>query len=257
MTRFISALLVFLLAPTLANAIVSGKETRDRDGLRRTVVRIESSIGELCSGVLVAPDVVLTATHCLLMPARYQVFALDRSFRPLVRNVVATKTHGDFVVGQNPKQQSGVDLALLKLDGSLTDDFQPIAIETRIPVRPEQELFLAGYGSISYKNEKSARTLRTAKLLALAVNQPPNNLIIAGDPKRRSDTTGAGACRGDSGGPALVLTKQGYALAGIASWSARARRSKENYPCGGITAITPLAPHARWLATNIGAMSNH
>jgi hypothetical protein len=53
--------LVALASP--AHAVMLGTTTRDPNGTRSSVVRVESSMGELCSGALIAPDLVLTAAH--------------------------------------------------------------------------------------------------------------------------------------------------------------------------------------------------
>ena len=49
------------LLPAPASAVINGTTTRDRDGARSFVVRIESTEGEICSGTLIAPDLVLSA----------------------------------------------------------------------------------------------------------------------------------------------------------------------------------------------------
>ena len=99
-----------------AHAILLGSVNRDPDGLRRSVVSIENSIGELCSGALIAPDLVLTAAHCLTDQAAYRVVAVNRAFRPQRLRIVAAAVHPAFVPGTTPRTQPGVDLAIVKVE---------------------------------------------------------------------------------------------------------------------------------------------
>ena len=57
------------LMPAPAAAVINGTTTRDPDGARSFAVRIESTEGEICSGTLIAQDLVLTAAHCVMRPA--------------------------------------------------------------------------------------------------------------------------------------------------------------------------------------------
>ena len=50
-----------------------GRTSRDPGGLRASVVRIESTQGEICSGTLITQDIVLTAAHCVMHKAGYNV----------------------------------------------------------------------------------------------------------------------------------------------------------------------------------------
>ena len=104
-----------LASAVSAHAVVRGAVVRNPNGLRQSVVRIESSRGELCSGTLVAPTVVLTAAHCLQQRAAYRVIAVDRAFRQRAVMAIAGTLHPAFVPGTTPRTQPGVDLALLKL----------------------------------------------------------------------------------------------------------------------------------------------
>ena len=71
-----------LLGPILpAQAVIQGEVSRNPNGARAFVVRIESTQGEICSGTLIAPDLVLTAAHCVMHQAGYSVVTVDRAFR--------------------------------------------------------------------------------------------------------------------------------------------------------------------------------
>ena len=65
------------LVPFSAQAVVEGHTSRDPSGLRASVVRVESSQGEICSGTLIGQDLVLTAAHCVMRKASYTVYVVD------------------------------------------------------------------------------------------------------------------------------------------------------------------------------------
>ncbi|MEN3930430.1 trypsin-like serine protease [Microvirga sp. W0021] len=253
MKKLLAATLAILLIPGLANAITQGKAARDKDGLRSSVVRIENSAGELCSGVLVSSNAVLTAAHCVTVKSSYWVTVMDRKFQSKKLTIAQIVRSPSFDVRLAPTEQTGVDLALIRLSEPAPDDMEPLTIHANIPVRMGDEIYVAGFGSTSYANIKSARTLRVVSLSIIKTKQPPNDLVIAADPKSYAMKTGAGACRGDSGGPAFVFGPEGYGLGGILSWSSSALGEKNSSPCGGITAITPLAPNILWIMRNINA----
>lgn len=252
---FFYALLAVSLLSSTAEAVVGGKLARDRNGIRRSVVRIESSHGVLCSGVLVAPDVVLTAAHCVISDARYRVIATTPNFKPQDFPVTAIKRHSSFVPGTTPQTQPGADLALLRIASSVGGDFVPLPISVSQGIGQGESLILAGYGSTSYTNTGTARVLRTTSLVSLGPERSQNNVLIIADPKSLALRPGAGACLGDSGGPVFVSTSEGYAIGGITSWSGGPERSRSRSACGGITAITPVDHYAQWISQTITSLS--
>jgi len=227
-----------------ADAVTRGRVVRSPYGVRQSVVRVESSRGELCSGTLIAADLVLTAAHCVTRRATYRVIAVDRNFRQ--RTVIATAAalHPAFVPGTTPRTQPGVDLALLKLSQPLGPDFVPLDPRIANRVGPGQPVELAGFGTTDESARNSARVLRRTELVTLGTLQVANRVLVVADRERLAATSGAGACRGDSGGPIL----QGGRLVGVVSWSSGALRSRIPTACGGFTAVTPLAEHSSWIA---------
>src|SRR5215210_4443691 len=233
-----------LLATVSAHAVTRGTVVRNPNGIRQSVVRIESSRGELCSGTLIAPNLVLTAAHCLQQRAAYRVVAVDRAFRQRAVMAVAGTLHPAFVPGTTPRTQPGVDLALLKLAQPLRGDFAPLNPRAAAQVGPGQPVELAGFGAVDETAFGTARVLRQTQLVSLGTLQVANRVLVVADPQRLAARTGAGACRGDSGGPIL----QDGRLVGVVSWSAGALRSRIRTACGGFTAVTPVAEHAPWIA---------
>lgn len=235
-----------LVAP--AEAVVRGKVARDPNGTRSSVVRVESSTGELCSGAVIAPDLVLTAAHCVLERAQYRVVAVDRRFRPRAIRAIAAAMHPAFVAGTTPRTQPGVDLAILKLAEPLGRDFVPLDPRAAGGVGKGQPVDLAGFGVVGEGMKGTARVLRETRLVSLGNLQVANRVLVVADEERRAQITGAGACRGDSGGPILAGGPGGYRLLGIVSWSSGALISRNGSACGGLTAVTPVAEHAGWIA---------
>ena len=233
------------LVPLSAQAVVQGQVARNPDGLRASVVRVESSAGEICSGTLIGQDVVLTAAHCVMHRAAYSVVVTDPDFRQRRIRVSASSLHPDFVPGTTPEDQPGVDLAMLKLSQGVGGGFRPLdprggAIGTGDGVD------IAGYGVVAENRRDTARTLRSAHLVSIGELQVANRVTVITDAQRMAATAGAGACLGDSGGPIL---RNGQ-MVGVVSWSSGAmRQGRARTACGGFTAVTPTGQHASWIAT--------
>ncbi|MFL5027681.1 MAG: S1 family peptidase [Microvirga sp.] len=249
------ALAVVTLFATPAWAVLQGATSRDPNGLRRSVVSIESSTGELCSGVVVAPDLVLTAAHCMTDRAAYRVNALNRAFRLQRFNVAALAVHPTFVPGTTPRTQPGIDLAILKLDRPLGPEFLALDPTQAGRIDVGDGVTIAGFGVLTERARRTARTLRQTNLVSLGPIEVANRVLIVVDRSRLAETAGAGACRGDSGGPILAATQTGYLLYGITSWSSGPLRSRQPSACGGLTAVTPIAEHLGWISSSMRSLN--
>jgi hypothetical protein len=237
-----------LLAPLPALAVTGGKVVQDPNGIRRSVVLIESSQGELCSGAVIAPDLILTAAHCVLQKAAYRVVGVDRRFRKLGIRAIAAALHPSFVPGTTPRTQPGIDLAILKLAEPLGPEFTPLNPSQASGLGEGDIVDLAGFGLSAEAQRGSARVLRATRLVSLGTLQAANRVVVVADERRLAETTGAGACRGDSGGPIVRGGPGGYQLLGIVSWSSGALHSRTPTACGGLTAVTPVSEHEDWIS---------
>ncbi len=246
---------VFGLLTGSAQAVLLGSPSRDPDGLRRSVVSIENSMGELCSGAVIGPDLVLTAAHCVIDHASYRVIAVGRTFKPQRFRVAAVAAHPSFVSGTTPRTQPGVDLAILKLERPLGPEFSAFDPSLAGRIGTGDPVTIAGFGVLSEQRKGTARTLRQTNLVSLGPIQVANRVMIVADGERLAETTGAGACRGDSGGPILAATRGGYRLFGIVSWSSGALHTQAPSACGGLTAVTPVAEHLGWIAQGVRSLN--
>ncbi len=235
-----------------AQAVVQGQVVRNPDGLRASVVRIESSAGEICSGTLIGRSVVLTAAHCVMHRASYSVVVTDPSFRQRRIAVASTSMHPDFVPGTTPEDQPGTDLAMLKLAQPVGAGFRPLDPRGGA-IGKGEGVDIAGYGVVAENRRNTARTLRTAHLVSIGSLQVANRVTVVTDAQRFAETAGAGACLGDSGGPIL---RNGQ-MVGVVSWSSGAiRQGRARTACGGFTAVTPTGEHANWISGSVARLES-
>lgn len=244
--RFIFPLATALLAgSTPVLAVVGGTPSQDVRGARASTLRVETSRGELCSGAAIAPELVLTAAHCLMGGGSVSVVSLDQRFRPRRHAVIAVLPHPSFVPGTTPRTQPGADLALIRLAAPLPSDIQPVTLGGSL--WQGEVVTMAGFGLSVETNKNTARRLRETRLVNAGNYTTQNTVKVAVDAEAKGDTPGAGACRGDSGGPVLRGDIRSRDLVGIVSWSSGPLSTRERRICGGFTAITPVGEHRAWI----------
>jgi protease YdgD len=170
------------------------------------VAKVQSNIGEHCSGVLIAPAVVLTAAHCLynprtramLQPASLHVlFGFERD-RYRFHRLVTRFTLGAGFDGRRGGPQPG-DWARLELATSVPPAPLPLAAD---PVAG-MAASLAGY------NQDRAQLLMadTACHVLHVEALPGGGAFLVHDCE---------GTYGTSGGPLLVRRAAGWAVAAIA-----------------------------------------
>jgi len=242
----------FLLATGLvigaspALAVIGGTASQDVHGARASTLRVETSRGELCSGAVIAPELVLTAAHCLMGGGSVSVVSLDPRFRTRRHAVVAVLPHPTFVPGTTPRTQPGADLAMLRLAAPLPPDLEPVTLGGGL--WQGETVTMAGFGLSVEDNKKTARRLRETRLVNAGNYTTQNTVKVAVDIEARGEKPGAGACRGDSGGPVLRGDVRSRDLVGIVSWSSGPLSSRVRRICGGFTAITPVSEYRSWIS---------
>jgi secreted trypsin-like serine protease len=246
-TAIVTATICAALQPAMpAYAVIGGVTSRTVDGARASTLRVETSRGELCSGAAISSELVLTAAHCLMTGGAVRVISLDKRFRNRTHAVAAVLPHPTFVPGTTPRTQPGADLALLRLAAPLPADIRPLTLGSGL--WQGETVTMAGFGLASETNKKTARTLREVTLINAGNYTTANTVKVAVDTENRGEVLGAGACRGDSGGPVLRGPPGSRDLVGIVSWSSGPLSSRVKLICGGFTAITPINDHRAWIA---------
>jgi S1-C subfamily serine protease len=229
------ALLAFAwlaLATGPAGAIVGGAPFADQAIARHVVIIVGAR--NLCTGVAIAPDLVLTAAHCVPSAGKYRLVTFEGR-RPEVKDVASVAAHPQF----SPRADAP-DLALVKLAAPVAN-LTPVALsERRVPPSVGDRFIVAGFGVGVQGDRKTAGKLRAVTLVA--TDRPSSQQFSLIDPQKLGEAAGFGVCNGDSGGP--VFDERDRALVGIVSWSAH---TDGEPTCGFVSGVIPLARYRYWI----------
>jgi secreted trypsin-like serine protease len=213
-------------------------------------VMLVGSGGNFCTGTLIASNIILSAAHCIAAATDYKLVEMGSDRQPVFRNIVGIVRHPQFSLKTMLAHRATADVALLKLETSLSRT-PAVLLPPRSRVVPGERFVLRGYG-VSIRGEgNSAGRLRTATLVA--TGQPGNLQLRLFDPKSAGKTPGMGACTGDSGGPVYQETPSGLAILGVVSWST-APNNEDG--CGGLTGVTPLELYRTWITDQAARMGS-
>jgi hypothetical protein len=230
LVRLASAALALILPLGAAKAVVGGRT--ETGPLARSSVMVLSSRGGVCTGVVIAPDVVLTAAHCVTAADAFRVHFRNETGEPVMIEPIARALHPGFDPKAIAARRRSIDLALLRVPDDLPERYASAALSPAAPPR-DAEVTVGGYGLAREGAPKSMGTFRTALLRAVEPFGPSRILIWA------EGSAGTGACQGDSGGP---LALDGLVFA-VTSWSEGAGRAH----CGARTQGILIGPQRDWI----------
>jgi secreted trypsin-like serine protease len=237
--RLIASLSLLLSAP--AYAIVGGGAP-STDGVARSVVTIVGSRGNFCTGAVIAPNLVLTAAHCVQPGADYKIVEYGPDRQPKLQDVKRVAVHPGFNMQAMSGHRATADVALLQLGAPAKGKTPSILGLPNIPISVGSRFTIAGIGVTVRGDGKSGGTIRVAALVA--TGKPGTLQIRLVDPAGQGTRDGLGACTGDSGGPVFEDKDSGPVIVGVVSWSTGPNGSAG---CGGMTGVTPLTLYRDWI----------
>lgn len=238
-TSFLAGLCLLACASTAF--ALGGNAAEAERSLTPHLVMVLSSQGTkkgACTGTVVAPRIILTAAHCVVGNKDLAIAYAEDGSHTLQR-VTAKAVHP----GYSAKSDVSIDLALIRLEGSLPARLTPLAMdggEGTHEIGISQRI--AGYGLAKDGVESSAGVLRSAKVSVLP-RLYPRFLRLGSKPD--ADLQDIAICTGDSGGPVLE-TRLGAAplIVGVVYGREKFGNAKS---CGTIAQAVRLAPQRGWL----------
>jgi len=202
---------------TTRAGIRGGQETRYETF--RGVVAVSSPTGQICTGTLIDPAVVLTAAHCVFAPshgldgtskAAFKIYGgadLDKDDeRMFYSDVSASVTHPAWDGALDSVDD--VDLALLQLEAPVTS-LETYALDTVDGPTTGDTGVIVGYGEEDTDGGMS--TSRVHRMGEATVLGQRGYYLEIGGP--------ATAAPGDSGGPFFTRTDQGPVVSGVISFN--------------------------------------
>ena len=241
--RKLARILVVLALPLAApaHAIVGGGAP-STEGVGRSVVTIVGSRGNFCTGVLIAPKVVLSAAHCVQPGADYKIVDYGADRQPKLQDVRNVAIHPAFKMEAMTAHRATADVALLQLAAPAAGKAPSALGMPNIPILAGSRFTIAGIGVTVRGDGKSGGAIRVAGLVA--TGKPGTLQIRLVDPVGQGTRDGLGACTGDSGGPVFEDRPGGPVIIGIISWSTA---PNDAAGCGGMTGVTPLTIYRDWI----------
>lgn len=262
--------------------VMNGVEVKKNDFVKNHVVAIvDIELNTICTGTIIANDVILTAAHCAPKKASNLriIFnedaygTLDTREPDYYQAYVRTAT--DFIPHKDYSDESDADvdlddIALIKFRGTLPEGYAPARMLDRVEdLKRGLNLLVAGYGVDEVQTEvidaNTYPNLLEAIEMGLVFCNEDNSYCVSvetfGDGTLRKaqapidsfsknefilNEKAAGTCSGDSGGPAFVQKGKELIVAGVTS--------RGGVLCNDDGVYTNVARYREWIKKTVALL---
>lgn len=220
-----------------------------------SIVRVANNDQAICTGVLVARDLVITAAHCLKSDetSAYSVIFPLASVGKTIGAAEFKRVREDSL-----QYFPNFDLAWIRLSSPAPQSYVPATLlGDTAKVEPGTSLSLVGAANNTACN--SADPLCSLVKLGVSLKRNWSSPHLINLAVVESDNTGnsSGTCPGDSGGPAFVKEGSSHLLFGIVAGKDPIFTSNSLPPCGSpTTVLTRIGEYQSWIETTSGRKLN-
>jgi secreted trypsin-like serine protease len=223
--------------------IIGGSDVTDKDDFSKSVVALYNvTVGSLCTASIVSDQILVTAAHCVDGPASSLrvVFGknLENETDRVIEAVISYETSPLWPTRSSEDFNAG-DIAVVRFEGGLPAGYHAAKLLTDDTVLTTgANVLLAGYGISNGVTQEGAGTLRSVVTTIKNGAYSESEILI-------DQTTGKGACHGDSGGPAYVQVNGQWALWGVTNRGV----NDPNNDCSVSAAYAKIPFYQSWIAT--------
>ncbi len=214
------------------------------DELARAVVGIVGPHNSFCTATAIAPEMLLTAGHCVQPGMSYRVQFKQNDGLRQYSDVVATERPPQFVA-LVPGRDPSADLALVKIGEPFPTQVGIATLGLTMPPAWPGDRFTVIGGGVSLLGLHETGVNREVILVTTAPYAPLHLWLTDASGKSM------GACSGDSGGPVFQVQQSGAKVIGVVGWAGGPNKTKG---CGGVTGATPLAPYRTWIEATMAKL---
>lgn len=227
----------------MATGIVNGNIV-NKDDVDSNAVVLLLSANSLCTAAPIAPDILLTAAHCVsddpkeIVAAFYPSMSCESGFNITKHSIRVARIakHTGYDVSQ-PIESRSHDVAIIFLKQSIPKNYPVYKIANPHEIDGSQSMYLYGFGIIGEK--KGGRGF-----LRKAIVEPNRYAINLAESHVRVDQKDStGFCMGDSGGPAFVKINNEMQILGVNSYV----RGREGEICNGYGYQTLAHSYLSWI----------
>jgi secreted trypsin-like serine protease len=230
-------------------------------------------IMKMCTGSLIDDNIVLTAAHCVPSTDNANqvevAFSLDPvcqvhsdGYDQALRKAEKVIHHPDY---NEAKEDSENDLAMIRFAGQAPAGKTVLKLQTQpVDLNENSQIVVVGYGKTTDYNQEDSKgsILRTASIAPVQTSDVAEKITKDNTAKVLyfDQTHGQGACSGDSGGPTLLKTDEGFVIIGVNSavdsLGKGAFDHQENVTCHQGLRSTSILGQREWILNTYSLIKN-